>query len=225
VSERLTKRQLKQDRFLEFIQSGLAYAQQHALVVGASLVVFIAGVALAVRVAGSASGQPAESPEADRALSAARVEFSAGRMDAGREALEQVRSRHARTRAAREATYILANAYYEGGDWARAQEVFEEFLKRPLHADLMVDGARLGIASCKEESGDAAAAYEAYRRLWTDGVHGGTRIQAALAAGRIARTIGKVDEARALYEGIVKAYPNSPAASEARFALSGLPAA
>lgn len=225
MSERLTKRQLKHDRFLDLLQASLAYAQEHALVVGASLVVFVAGVALAVRVAGSAAGGTRDNPEAERALSAARIEFSAGRMDAGREALEQVRARHGRSRAAREATYILANVYYETGDWARAAEIYQEFLKRPLHDDLMRDGARLGIAACKEESGDLPGAFEEYRGLWTDGVHAGTRIQAALAGARIARTLGNAADARALYQAVADTYPKSPAATEARFALSGLPPA
>jgi TolA-binding protein len=222
VSERLTKRQLKHDRFLEIVQEVLAYARTHAFVVVAVLAVFVAGVALAVRVAGQATGPRPQNPEAERALAAARTEFTLGRMDAGRAALEEVRTRHRNSRAGREATYILANAYFESGDWAQAAANFEQFLRKPLHDDLLHDGARQGLAACKEEAGDLSGALDAYRALWKDARHLATRLDAALSAARCARALGRPDEARTLYQAVLDAYPAAPAAAEARFALASL---
>lgn len=220
---RLTKRQLKRDAFVELLQTTAAYAREHSLVVAAALIVFVAGVALAVRVAGSATGAKPPDPQAERALAAARTEFAMGRMDAGREALQLVRSRHGRSRAAREATYILANAYYESGDWTQAAATFQEFLKRPLHDDLLQDGARIALAACKEESGDLAGALQDYRALSAGARYLATRMDATLAAARCARALGRPDEARSLYQELVDAHPGTPAATEAAYRLAALP--
>lgn len=222
MSERLTKQQLKHDRFLELVQEGLAYGREHALVVAGGLVVFVAIIALGVRVAGTAAGPRADNADAQRALAAARTEFALGRMDAGREALLQVTKNWRNSRAGREAVYILANTYYETGDWAKAKETFEQFLQKPLYDDLMRDGAKMGVAACLEESGDTAGALDAYRALTEGARHAATRVHAALAAGRCARALGRDDDARALYQGIVDRYPEAPEAEQARFALRGL---
>lgn len=219
MSERLTKRQLKHDQFLDFLQEAAVYARDHALVVGGGLVVFVAAVALAVRIGGSAAGPRTDNSDAERALSEARTEFAFGRIDAGRDGLEAVRTSHRGSRAAREATYILGNAYYEAGDWAKAADAYRAFLDRPLYDDMLVDGARLGLAACKEESGDVPGAFDDYRKLWTDAVRPGARIQAALAAGRCARTLGRTDEARQVYQALLDAYPKGAAADEARYQL------
>ena len=222
MSERLTKRQLKHDRFLELMQEGMSYARDHAFVVAGAVIVFIAAVTLAVRVAGTAVGPRADNPDAQRALAAARTEFAMGRMDAGREALDQVTKSYGSSRAGREATYILANAYYESGDWAKASEAFEAFLRKPLYNDLLMDGAKLGIAACKEESGDLQGAYDAYKALWEGGHHLATRLDAAMAAARCAQGLGHPQDARTLYQAVVDAYPDAPTATEAKFALEGM---
>ncbi|GJM43625.1 MAG: hypothetical protein DHS20C21_04670 [Gemmatimonadota bacterium] len=222
MSERLSKKQLKEDHFLELVQSGLAYARDNVAIVVGGLVVFIAAVVLAVRVGGDASGRTGGNPEADRALSEARTEFALGRMDTGIAALQAVRSNHGGSRAAKEAAYVLGNAYFESHDWANAQIAFEEFLSKPLYDDLMKDGARLAIAACKEESGDLAGAIADYRAIWDTGTHAGSRIQGAMSAARCSLRQGQPDQARELYQAVVDRHPDSPEAEDAKFELMAL---
>jgi TolA-binding protein len=180
----------------------------------------IAAVVLGVRVGGSAVGAgDGGDPEAERALSLARTQFAAGQNEAAFAALEDLRSRHGGSRAAREGTYLLANALYESGQHARAAQVFEEFLKEPLHDDLLQDAARLAIGACREEAGDFGAALESYTALWRNGAHAGSRIQAGLGAARCAEALTQPDRAAALYQEIADTYPRSPEADEARFRL------
>jgi TolA-binding protein len=222
VSERLTKRQLKHDQFLEFLQEAAVFARAHAFYVAAGLAVFVAAVALAVRIGGSAAGPRVDNSAAEKSLSEARTEFALGRMDSGRQALEQLRSSHGSSRAGREATYILANAYYESGDWAKAADAFRAFLDKPLYHDLLLDGARMGLAACKEQSGDVPGALEDYKKLWTGALQPGSRIEAALAAARCARALGRAADARALYQALIDAYPDATAAQDAKFGLMTL---
>jgi outer membrane protein assembly factor BamD (BamD/ComL family) len=222
---RLSKRELREDPILEALQRALAYARDNMLVVATGLVVFIGVVALAVRIGGSATGADGGggNTEADRALSEARSEFALGRLDAGTAALETVRDRHGNSSAGREATYVLANAYYQQGEFEKARQTFEDFLKKPLYDDLMKDGARLGIAACKESAGDMAGAVADYRALWENSTSAGTRLQAGLSAARLAEAQGDVPFARSIYEQIAERYPDAPEAEDARFELMTLP--
>ena len=165
------------------------------------------------------SGTPAGNPEAERALSNARNLFMAGQADAGVQALQDLTGRYGDSRAGQEGAYLLANALYENGDFAGAQSAFESFLRDPLHDDLMIDGAKLAIAACKEEAGDLAGAGTSYDALWTSATSAGSRIQAGLGAARCAKARGQSEEAAKYYEQIADDYPNSPEAEDARFRL------
>jgi TolA-binding protein len=221
MTERLTKKQLKQDKFVEGVRVALTYARENIAVTVLGLIGFVALVTLALRVGGTAiGGDGPQDTEADRALASARGQFLTGSLEAGAAALEDVRSRHSGSRAAREATYLLGNTLYENGEYARAQKAFEDFLKKPLHGDLLRDGARLGIAACKEETGNLAGATSDYLNLWNaPDAHPGTRLQAALAAARCSRAQGLDERARELYEEIQARFPSTLEADEARFQL------
>lgn len=215
---RLTKKQLKRDRFIETVYTAGSYIRDHVGVAIGAVVVIIAIIALGVKIGGSSAGRSGGDSEADRALAVAAGEYSLGRPDEGRTALETVRSEHRGSRAAREATYLLGNALYEAGDYQQAQSMFEEFLKKPLYDDLLTDGARLAIAACKEEKGDLAGAAEAYGALWTSTrTQPALRVQAGLAAARCARSQGQTDRALEIYDTIVEKYPVAPEAAQARF--------
>jgi outer membrane protein assembly factor BamD (BamD/ComL family) len=224
----LTRKQLKEDRFLRAVQVSLAYARDNVAVVVLGAVGFILLVTLAVRIAGSAAGLDRGSRvnvEAQRALVAARDELALARLESGAAALEEVRRRHERSEAAREATFILANTYYESGDYERARETYEAFLANPLHDDLLRDGARLGIACSREEMGDLSGALTEYQAVWTDGEQPASRADAALGAARCARAQNRPEEARGFYQAVIDTFPSSPEAAEARFQLLqlGLP--
>lgn len=223
MAERLSRKQLKEDRFVDLVAQGVEYARENTVVVVIAAVVFVGAVAAAIQIGGQAAGAggDTDSPGA-QALSEARQAFLGGNLEAGATALEQVRADHARSDAGREATYILANTYLQLGDYAKAEEAYRAFLAKPLHDDLMVDGARLGIAAAKEEAGDLSGAAAAYREVWDSGTTAGARIQGAMSSARIAETLGQPDAARNLLQAIVDTYPTSPAAEQAEFRLMSL---
>jgi tetratricopeptide (TPR) repeat protein len=215
---RLTKKQLKQDRFLEAVYQAWGYAQDNVAVVIGGVIALIALVALGVRVGGTVSG-PKGDPEAERALSDARMLFLAGQPDAGVAALEEVRKRHGGSAVGREATLLLANSLYESGQFEPALAVFQEYLRKPLHDDLTRDHARVAIASCREEMGDLAGAQQAYEEIWTTAANPALRVQGAMAAARCARAQSQADREAGFYRSVVETYPDCPEAELARFRL------
>jgi TolA-binding protein len=218
MSERLTKKQLKRDRFIEIVYTAVNYVRDHVGVAIGGVIALIAIIALGVKIGGSSTGVQGGNSEAEKALAAAAGEYSLGRSDEGLAALQAVRTEHRGSRAAREATYLLGNAFYESGDYAQAKTMFEDFLKKPLYDDLLADGARFAIAACSEELGDLAGAAEGYGAIWNaPKSQPAMRIQAGLAAARCARFQGDKDRAIQIYDTIIEKYPVAPEAAQARF--------
>jgi TolA-binding protein len=199
------------------VLAALAWARGHLFIAVAAALVVIAAVTLAVRIAGSAAGTGHVDVKAEKALADARLEFSKGGVAAGTAALEKVREDHSGSRAGREATFLLANTYFETGDYTRALSTYEEFLKRPLHDDLLVDGATTGIAACQEEMGNQEAAAATYLGVWNSGHTPAARLQAALGAARCYEAVGKIDQALQTYQEVIDKFPEAPESDDARF--------
>ncbi|HMB67690.1 MAG TPA: tetratricopeptide repeat protein [bacterium] len=216
---RLTKKQLKQDRFLEAVFTAWNYARDNVAIVIGGTLVLIALIALGVRVGSTVSGAPRGNPEAERALSSARMQFLSGQPDAATVALEDVRKKYGGSTVGREATLLLANSLYESGQFAQALPVFQDYLKKPLHDDLTRDHARIAIAACQEETGDIAGAVQTYEGIWSDAQNPALRVQAAMAAARCSETQGQTDRAISLYRAVADDYADSPEAEAARFRL------
>jgi TolA-binding protein len=215
---RLTKKQLKQDRFLEAVFTAWAYARDNVAIVVGGALALVALIVLGVRVGGTVAGAPQGDPDAERALSAARMQFLQGQPDAGAAALEEVRQRYGSSPVGREASLLLANSLYEAGQFAQALTVFQEYLRKPLHDDLTRDNARLAIAACREETGDLAGAMQAYED-WGAAANPALRAQAAMSAARCALALGQPDRAAGFYESVAERYPDSPEAETAKFRL------
>jgi len=218
MSQRLTRKQLKRDRFIEMATTVGAYVRDNVAVAIGGVVALVAIIALGVKIGGSEAGNGGGNSEADRALASAAGEYSAGDLDAGVAALQAVRTEHRGSRAAREATYLLGNALFEAGDFSQARTMFEEFLKKPLYDDLLADGARIAVAACREETEDIAGAAADYRALWNaPGTQSALRVQAGLAAARCARSLGDMAQALAIYDGIAAKFPLAPEVPQAKF--------
>ena len=219
MSERLTRRELKRDQFLEAVMSGISWAREHLLVAGAAALVLVAIVTVAVRIGGSAAGTVRVDEKAERSLAEARTQFAKSGSAAGITALETVRDSHSGSRAAREATFLLGNSYYEAGEYAKSLAAYEQFLKKPLYDDLIVDGAKLGVAASQEELGNRGAATATYLEIWKSGKTPATRLHAAFGAARNEEADGNIDHAIQIYQEAVDAYPEAPEAEDARFEI------
>ena len=90
MTAKISRKQLKQDRFVETVFSAWNYARQNVLVVAAGGVFFVALVGLAFKIGGSVTGGPRLNEDAQRILATARTEFGMGRFDAGAAALEDL---------------------------------------------------------------------------------------------------------------------------------------
>ncbi|MDP7031627.1 MAG: tetratricopeptide repeat protein [Gemmatimonadota bacterium] len=222
MSDKLTRKQLKEDHFVDAVMTAWAKAQERPIVAVLALVGVIAIVSIGVRVGREATGAASLNPVAQSALSTARMELAFGRLEEGVESLQAVVQDHPGTEAARESTYLRATALFEAGRFAEAADGFRDFAADPFLDDLLIDGAHLGLAASLEELGDMAAAMEQYLRVWADGKTPATRIDGCLGAARIARSLGDGQRATELLKGLLEAYPNCPEAPVVEYSLAEL---
>jgi TolA-binding protein len=95
-----------------------------------------------------------------------------------------------------------AHALARQGDHAGAATAYGEYLASDPPTEYLRQEALLGLGHAKEAGGDTEGALEAYTQAGALG--GPYRTDALLAAGRLQAASGRLDEARAVYESLVK---------------------
>jgi tetratricopeptide (TPR) repeat protein len=95
-----------------------------------------------------------------------------------------------------------AHALERQGDHAAAAAAYAEYLASDPRTEYLRQEALLGLGHAKEAGGDTTGALDAYTQA---GVLGGPyRTDALLASARLEAASGRVDEARAVYESLLK---------------------
>ncbi len=112
----------------------------------------------------------------------------------------------------------MANSQYALGNYAGAAETLEELTRKFPRERRLVPVAYYKLALARLNAGDTEAALEALKKLYTPG--GGPYEDLALIeAARLLEGMDRSDEAAAIYGIIIRDFPVSPFAGEARRAL------
>ncbi len=166
----------------------------------AGLVVLMLVVVLVGRVRASHAQAAALDFRAAHAL------FEAGRYADAARSFAGLGDTYAGTPFGRLATLYRGHALLRQGDGAGAATAYEGFLAGGVaSADLRQEGL-MGLANAREKSGDVAGALESYTQAGD--TPGPFHTQAKLAVARIDETQGRTDEARGIYEQLLKDDPD-----------------
>lgn len=216
--KRLSKKQLKSDRFVEQTFDWMHWAETHRPQVVAALVGLVVLVA-ALFVYRSMSRGSEE--RASGEYLEARQAYFAGNYPLAASDLRQFLQRHGRTSYADDARFFLADALYEAGQTEEAIRALQEFLDR--HDDSpFAPNARLLLAAAYARSGQTAQAVEAYQEALEEAATDFQRIQVQQALARVYEQEERLDEAAAAYRAILEIDPEGPLADEARRELAEL---
>lgn len=123
------------------------------------------------------------------------------------------------TKAWLEARYILAEVYYNTGEWSKAITNYNFVAKRAN--GLFKDLSLLGTSYAKENSGDVQAALESFIKL-KEKASAVYKPVAMLGIGRCYKKLGDKNQAMAEYESIILSYPESDYARTASVAKNSL---
>lgn len=139
-------------------------------------------------------------------------------------ALEDFLARYPRHPSVPQAAYHLGNLRYHAKAYQGAREAYQLGLQKGASGSL-VALSRLGIGYAWEAQGDYARALAAYREAATSHKHKDFLLEESLlAVGRAQELLQQREPASETYRGILRDFPQSVRAEEARFRLGRLEA-
>jgi len=203
---RLTRHDLKTDRFVESTMEFVSLARHNAPKIAFGVIGFLV-ILLVVSYIGSARRRA--NAEAENFLSSATASFMNSDFESARDALEELTTRYWGTRASREALFYLGNTYYALNDYDSAMKNFEQFLNARTEWTILKASAALGIGNCYEQKGQYLMAAEQYERVVDRYPDSPLAPEALVSAARCFQAMGQAPAARPLYERLKKEYPDS----------------
>jgi len=216
---KLSKDELREDEFVEWIMRAVDYVQER-------IKFFAAGAAglvvLLLVINYIVESQERARMEAATLLGEALIAEESGQFGETIRIAEQLITSYAGTPAAAQGMLVLANRYFVQGNFDDAQRLYERFLSDYGQTDVLVYAAWSGIASCLEARGqvqEAARKYQDYAAA-----HPGT-VQTAFALWEAARChgwVGDLATRKSLLEQIIRDFADLPVAARAQAAIAML---
>lgn len=215
--KRITKKELKEDKFVEAATEFAGFFRRHSAkliwaVVGLFIVILSTRYGLQTRARAR--------DEAALALTAANSFFFGGDYEEAISRYEGIIDRYPSTPSGVKCLYFLGNVYYLVGNYELALDHYERYLgksKDPIAGPAALDG----IGSCYEQMadyGEAARRYEEVFRRYPKSI---IAAEALLSSGRCYESERDYESAKAAYERVIESFPETGKAQEAqsRFAF------
>ncbi len=145
--KRLTKREIKEDKFVTAYFKTQDYFKQNSKPISYG---FFAIVAVIVVSLIFTSQQKQKEAEASIELTRARIEYFANNYSGAIPILKNVIEMYGSTNSGIEATFLIANASYETGNFTDAEKYFNQYIDDGSD-DLLKSSALAGVAACLEQ--------------------------------------------------------------------------
>ncbi|MCE2437812.1 MAG: tetratricopeptide repeat protein [Candidatus Latescibacteria bacterium] len=209
---RMTRRELRQDEFVNRILAAWAYVEENYVrvlaIAGGVVVLFLIGVLVMHQM-------DAQAREAVEAEGRVRVLLLQGQVDDAILDAERIAEAYSGDAAAGRALQLAGGLYFETGRYAEAQAAFERYLQEFDGWGPARYSAWSGIAAAMEEQGDQAGAAAKYQAFADEFVDSPFAPNALREAARCYRVSGNTVQARMLLQRILDRYARSPVAQSA----------
>ncbi|MCK4330533.1 tetratricopeptide repeat protein [candidate division WOR-3 bacterium] len=211
TKHKITKKELKHDRFLDSTVEFMIYARHHKKIIG-GIVVFIAVILIAVPY--YQNYRRGIRDRADSKLMQAELAYVRGDFQDAYMEFETVRSNFSNTPAGKKAVYYTGHLMQLQGQPDEAIKYFEEFLS--IYKDpILTPAALLGIASCKTQLGQVDEAMESYQETAEKFSHSYFAEVALMELADLKETSGDIEGAKEVLRGVVSTFANTDVAKEA----------
>lgn len=209
---KLTKRQIKEDKFTTFMLSTREQIQENWQFWVIGLLALILVVA-----AGSYyfSTQSSKSVEAAQRYAEAMTSYRNGQSQVAIIAFAQVVEEFGSEKPAEQATFMLGKANYEARNYPEAIRYFEMYLSKYKDNKLDRAASLAGIASAQENQGEYAIAAEGFVSAYQEYPDGPLAAEYLASAVRDFSEAGQVDQARQYLEIVQKDFPTEEASRRA----------
>ncbi len=218
--QRITKKEIKQDKFVTFSFKLSEWIQKHlnqVLTVAGAVIVVTAVVFYLV------SSQAKRERQASELFGKANLELQSGNISQAVSDLQTLVSRYGSSEMAGQATYYLASANYYAKDYAQAEIWFQKYLDQYGQDVLLSSSSQAGIADCHVQMGDYAQAGEEFSKAVSMYPASFLAPQYLMQAASAYAKADQKDRAREALDKVISDYPDSREARQAKMRLAELP--
>ncbi|MFN2383000.1 MAG: tol-pal system YbgF family protein [Gemmatimonadota bacterium] len=216
--KRLSKKQLKRDRFVEQTFDWAHWGETHRpqlLGAAALLAVLVASVFVYRHMDRNADERAAVQ------YLTARQSYFAGNWQLAASDLEAFAARFDSSSFADDAQFFLGDALYQGGQYDHAITQLEKLLDEHPDSPFGLN-ARLLIGAAHQQQGQFARAIAAYEEALEEIDYNAAQVRVREAMARAYGTQDQIEPAAEQYRKIIELVPDAPAADRARRELAEL---
>lgn len=211
--KKITRHELKEDRFLESTKNFISFFRKNASRVTLALIIIVIG-AIVARIYISSKRASEETARLKKIYADALYER--GNFTEAIAGYEEIIQMHGGTRTAKLSHVFLANSYFFSGDNDNALDTYEKALKILGRNAMWAGAAEMGIGSVHEQNGNFDEAISHYERVIVDYPECPARLDALLSKARCLEFLNRYDDAAKVYRVIETDYPDTDFAEEAK---------
>ena len=211
--QKLTKAELEEDRFLEWILEAAEYVKARAqLFIGLAVGLVVVAVVVNLLL----QSQKDAKLEAEGLLGKALISEQTSQPEQTIELCQRLLREYAGTEAAGKATVVLANRYFDQAKFAEANQLYQSYLNDYGSLDILVYAAWSGLASCLEAENQLVPAADKYRDFAQTYPDNKETSLALWEAARCYGLAGDRQQQQALLERLSQEYRDLPVGGWAR---------
>jgi tetratricopeptide (TPR) repeat protein len=156
--KKMTKKEIKEDKFVEVALSAKAYVEDNYKQVSI-IVLSVFGVILLLMVWNYVHHQNAE--KSSVLLGQAQLEYQNLNYSKAKEFINQLTDEYPGTDACDQGTFLYANLLYQEKNYAEAKDLYKKFIDSYSGSNILIASGLAGYAACleKEENYEEAAEY------------------------------------------------------------------
>ena len=209
---KLTKRQIKEDKFTAFMLSSKHHIEENWQYLAIGVVIVILAVTGIVYYMNAAT----ESGElASAQLSQANLQYRQGNSQVAILTLTDILNKYSGTNAAEQATFMLGKVNLETRNYEEAKLYFSQYLQNYQKNPLNRSAATSGLAVALENQGNFAEAAETFEKGATEFAGSALDAELNLGAMRNFLMVGQTEKAREHYDFLVENYGDTEMAQRA----------
>ncbi len=215
AQKRLTKKQIKEDKFLIAAAEGYEWIKRYGIQIGLAIVIVFGFILILHKYTRSKAHRQTQAIE--RALTALYSnEESAGDL------LRGVISEFGGSKVAGEAEFNLGNLKYQQNDIDAAIEHYQTYIKKYADNDIILFGAYNGLGSAHENKRDFQSAVDTYSEYIKKYKKSLFIKMVKFSLARAYMLSENKEGATAAFQDIIDNYPNSKEAEEAKYFINRL---
>ncbi|KPL00733.1 MAG: hypothetical protein AMJ91_03590 [candidate division Zixibacteria bacterium SM23_73_3] len=214
---RITKKEMKQDKFVTYSLKVSEWIQKHLneVLMGTGGVILVGVILFFIF-----SSQAKREQKAADLLGKANLELQGGNIGEAMGSLQTLMNKYGSTKSAGRASFLLASAHFYAKDYVQAQSLFEEYLEKHKEDILLAASAQAGIAECHMQRENFIPAGENFVKAASLSPQSFLAPQYLLQAALAYLKADQKEKAREVLKRLISEYPDSREVHQAKLQLA-----